>query len=42
MTMAPPESAKSLPPPESTTTNVGHLAMDVEDTNLFDYGPIYV
>jgi hypothetical protein len=27
---------------ESTKTNVGHLAMDVDDTNLFDYDPIYV
>jgi len=33
---------KKPAPPESTTTNVGHLAMDVDDTNLFDYGPIYV
>jgi hypothetical protein len=33
---------KKPAPLESTMTNVGHLAMDVDDTNLFDYGPIYV
>jgi hypothetical protein len=30
---------KQAAPLEATNTNMGHLAMDVDDTNLFDYGP---